>query len=139
MEFEEFSRFSNLWEPMLEPAVNPTVIKIPFHEDMKWASIERNKFATARNDKYAEVGDYFAIYPETEDKMMQGPYWFKVIHVQRMSLEYVASALYRLEGFAEPAFFIRKWNEIHPKKPFESDPFHTVWEHFYVPLNRVLR
>lgn len=139
MDFTEWARFTNLWEPMLEPTVFPTVIQIPFHEDMKWASINGLKNVTGRNDKYAEVGDYFAINPETNTPLMKGPYWYKVIHVEQMPLNYVASCLYRMEGFTEPAHFVRKWNEIHPKKTFESDPNHKVWEHFYIPLQRFLR
>ena len=94
-------------------------IKIPFNG---W-SIERlrdgTKFATCRNKKYGDKGDYFRI----DD-------WIgEIKFVVKVPLWFVRAWLYKTEGADSPEEFVRVWEQIHPKKGWVDEQ--EVWYHCF--------
>ena len=78
-------------------------IKIPFND---WSK-ERlfMKRCTSRTKKYGEVGDTFTVnvkgFIGDNDKK------FRITHIERVSLGFVADKLYKLEGASSTREFIK--------------------------------
>lgn len=97
-------------------------IKIPFHPDMKEAVLQSKKTCTSRNQLYGETGNYFYI----------DGHKFVLTTISSAPLGYIAMNKYKEEGFANPAGFIKKWNEIHPIRKY--DPCQIVWLHEFAKI-----
>jgi hypothetical protein len=94
-------------------------IKIPFTPDMAEAISHGRKTMTTRTKKYGKVGDTFTVWGKD----------FELIDIQFISLERVALGHYQEEGFHSVEGFIKKWEELHPRKGYI--PNQLVWLHVF--------
>lgn len=104
-------------------------IKIPFNEWSKgrlWM-----KTCTSRNKKYGKVGDTFTVY---FNKFHPYKIIYKITHIEKLSLGFVADCLYSLEGAWTPIEFIKVWEDIHPIIGFV--PEQKVWVHVFKEIKK---
>jgi hypothetical protein len=97
-------------------------IEIPFHDHMKKQVWEGKKSCTSRTKRYGKVGDRFRI----------GIHQYRLTGIMKRSLDYVATKLWREEGFESEQAFVDFWNMLHPSKLF--DPDQLVYVHFFEPV-----
>lgn len=94
-------------------------IEIPFNDWSRERLSNMEKYATSRNKKYGEVGDWFIVddIDYTLDIVIQLPLWF------------VAKELFISEGADAPEEFVEVWKRIHPRKGYV--PNQIVWYHHF--------
>lgn len=86
------------------------------------------KTMTCRMKKYGEPGDilYVPVSPDIRPLMIQ------ILEVRQVKLGEVAGLYYREEGCATTRDFMNVWNQIHPKRGFDSEQ--VVWLHIFKAL-----
>ena len=92
---------------------------IPFRKDMFLAICNGTKTMTSRNSRYSLGVHAYEAHG-----------WSLVIEVyevKRMHLGTVARDHYMAEGFSNGQEFIDVWNEIHPRKRFNT--LQQIWAH----------
>lgn len=93
--------------------------KIPFSKDMAAAVIDGKKTCTTRSKRYGAMGDTFIVV---------GLFMWcecQITNLAHMTLENVAKAFCRQEGFDSPEAFIERWKRLHPVAGFV--PNQLVW------------
>lgn len=99
-------------------------IVIPFHESMKKAILDGKKICTSRNKRYGKAGDYFIL----------GDNMYFITSVMRHTLDEVALALYKEEGFTSSKEFITMWRKLHPLVGYV--PTKKVYVHWFKRMVR---
>jgi len=96
-------------------------IKIPFNGWSEERIKDGTKFATSRNKKYGDKGDYFRL---------DGLDWlFTIDFVVKVPLWFVRAWLWKTEGADSPEEFVRVWKQIHPRKGWIEEQ--EVWYHVF--------
>lgn len=107
----------------------PRFIDLPFAEDMAEAIVNGVEMPdgrkvykrwTARYKPMGRPGDIFDVLFHC----------FKIVRVFRAKFSDVADN-YEKEGFRSREEFIRRWEQIHPKRGFRDDDI--VWVHEFEP------
>ena len=98
-------------------------VEIPFTNFMRARILAGKKFATSRNKRKGEEGDWFVI----EGKK------FILINVFKMKLCEIAKLYHRVEGFDTEEEFIAYWKDLHRRSGFEREKF--VWFHRFGEKN----
>ena len=96
-----------------------TQIKIPFNAWSKSRFITHGKSATSRTKIYGKIGDTF----EVDGKI------YELTDIQAQKLYIVANVYFNREGCNSPEEFIDVWNDIHPKKKYNSEA--VVYLHLF--------
>lgn len=96
-----------------------TEVKIPFLPRFKEVMLNGKKTMTSRTRKYGEIGDTFKAFEAT----------FQLTNVEKLALFYVANNYYREEGLQSKEEFIEGWEQIHPRKGYDSNQI--VWVHVF--------
>ncbi len=91
----------------------------PFRPYWKDKMLSGQKTCTSRPSRY-----FFK-----DNKFMAFGAIFELIKVERLSLEHVATVLYKDEGCDSPDAFIAVWNDIHHIKGYV--PEQVVWVHHF--------
>jgi hypothetical protein len=96
---------------------------IPFQEHFGNKMLKGLKTCTSRTKKYGNRGDIFKAFGAT----------FQILDVKKHTLEYVATFLYREEGFENPSGFEQEWKHLHPIKGWQPDQ--VVFTHYFKRVN----
>ncbi len=99
-------------------------ITLKFAPEMRQAIYEGRKCCTTRNKPKGEVGDTFVI----------GARDYRIVDVQKQTLNDVARLLYRQEGFEHPGEFIMFWKSLHPGDPYQ--PGRTGYVHWFARIEQ---
>lgn len=99
-------------------------INIPFNAWSLRALADGKKSATTRSKPYGKPGDTFAVGDTT----------YALLHVEKVSLGFVADFMYREEGCASTSDFRAVWKAIHPKRGFY--PNEVVWLHTFYKVEK---
>jgi hypothetical protein len=83
--------------------------ELPFRVGFKPALESGEKTLTLRGKAYGKPGDVLMT--------IAGP--VELLHVERVSLGFVAAVLHRQEGCAGPEEFLAVWRDIHPARRFD--------------------
>jgi hypothetical protein len=83
--------------------------ELPFREAFRPALLSGEKTLTLRGKAYGKPGDVLLT--------IAGP--VELLHVERVSLGFVAAVLHGREGCASPEDFLALWKEIHPARRFD--------------------
>ena len=94
-------------------------VNIPFRDQFKEAMLSGRKTCTSRNKKYGDVGDIFVVFGKC----------FVLTKLREEKLTTVAHFLYREEGFNRSSEFMDCWNQIYPRKGYDSEQI--VWVHIF--------
>ena len=94
-------------------------IEIPFNDWSKDRIRSGDKFATSRNKKYGEKGDFVRF----EDWKL------KLMFVVKIPLWFIRAWLYESEGCENSDEFVTVWCKIHPRKGWVDNQ--EVWYHCF--------
>jgi hypothetical protein len=96
-----------------------TLIQAPkFSKAMKQAVLEGRKSCTTRTERKGEVGDKWPL----------GHMILEYTKIERHTLDYVATTLYREEGFQSPDEFRDTWCRLHRMKPSNYPADARYWK-----------
>lgn len=99
-------------------------VRIPFNTWSKLRLQDGKKSATSRSKRYGKPGDTFEVDGDV----------FAILHVEKVSLGFVAEFMFKAEGCQNPQEFREVWKAIHIKRGF--DPHEVVWLHTFYRVVR---
>ena len=94
-------------------------IIIPFQSKWYDKVLNGKKTCTSRTKKYGNPEDWFEQFGST----------FRLLSVNKFTLEYIANNLYKEEGCSSPDEFKKIWVALHPRKGWV--PEQVVFAHFF--------
>jgi hypothetical protein len=104
-------------------------IQIPFNKWSKQRLYEELKYATSRNKKYGNVGDWFEVIFNDKDEIRK----YQLIEVNQTKLKSVRDFGWEDEGCRCPEEFVEVWKDIHPRKGWIDEQ--RVWFHRFRELD----
>jgi len=102
-----------------------TEVEFAFLPEWEAKVLAGEKTATTRRTKHADPGDTFTAFGKK----------FRVVAVDRPTLQEVRALYWKDEGCASPAEFEEVWNRIHPRAGFR--PMQRVFFHRWEPFDTV--
>jgi len=96
-------------------------INLPFLPEFEAALLTAKKRATTRTRRHGYYGDVFEAFGR----------YYMITDVKRIQLNCVSAYHYLEEGFNSPQDFIKCWNKIHRRLPFEARPDRKVYLHIF--------
>lgn len=98
-------------------------VDIPFQPYWEEAMLSGRKTCTTRPRRYGNPGDTFAAFGAE----------FEIVTVTREQLGKVAFLLFDIEGCDSPEHFIDIWNQLHPRRGFQTGD--ERWAHRFRRLS----